>query len=202
MKMTLRTYPDIIAFLIEHINRVGFYCAANALTKEQCRAVADNSLKAMSTATAAVRIIGGPPLGLPELMGEIKRAASTNPELVAQYAEGVIDYLRQVDTHTGWVPVNVPVPPSLVTDHGTPCGTKLLLLALPGSAAPVRGIFYGGLLNEFHLDGSDEAQHPTHWMPMPSMPPPTTAQKAGHRVEIQSARASDDKQWLELTLKG
>lgn len=70
-----------------------------------------------------------------------------------------------------WRPVSVPVPPELINDPNSVTGyTKMLLLAVPGCQTAVRGWYYGGLLNEFRMDGCPQLVHPTHWMPMPALP--------------------------------
>jgi hypothetical protein len=69
---------------------------------------------------------------------------------------------------SAWRPASVPVPPALVNEPGSVTGiTKMLLLCVERHDTPVRGWYYGGLLNEFRMEGSPQAVYPTHWMPLP-----------------------------------
>jgi len=70
-----------------------------------------------------------------------------------------------------WHSASEPVPPELVNDPNSTTGiTKMLLLVVEENETPVRGWYYGGLLNEFRMDGSPSAVKPRYWMPMPKRP--------------------------------
>jgi len=70
-----------------------------------------------------------------------------------------------------WRPASVPVPTELVNDPNSVTGvTKMLLLCVEYNENPVRGWFYGGLLNEFRMEGCPQAIKPSHWMPLPAKP--------------------------------
>lgn len=45
-----------------------------------------------------------------------------------------------------------------------------LLLVMPGYKHPVIGFYFGSLLEQFRLQGSNSEVHPTHWMKMPELP--------------------------------
>ena len=97
--------------------------------------------------------------------------------LTLDQVKAVIEAVRTSTLHPlserdAWQPASVPVPPEL---QSTPLKIKMLLLAIPGRDAAVRGWFMGGLVNEFYMEGSPSQWHPTHWMPMPAVP--TTSSK-------------------------
>jgi len=70
-----------------------------------------------------------------------------------------------------WHTSSEPVPPELVNDPRSYTGiTKMLLLCVDFQPSPVRGWYYGGLLNEFRMEGSPSTVKPTHWMPLPEKP--------------------------------
>lgn len=51
-----------------------------------------------------------------------------------------------------------------------PMNIKPLLLVLPGRKYPVRGWYFGGIVNQWRSDDSPCDQKPTHWMPFPELP--------------------------------
>lgn len=70
-----------------------------------------------------------------------------------------------------WHAASEPVPPELVNDPNSHTGiTKMLLLVVRENDTPVRGWYYGGLLNEFRMDGCPSEVEPLYWMPMPKRP--------------------------------
>ncbi len=69
-----------------------------------------------------------------------------------------------------WHPGSEPVPPELIVDPATNPETKMLLLCVDSQPTPVRGWYYGGLLNEFRMEFCNNAVQPTHWAPLPKKP--------------------------------
>lgn len=70
-----------------------------------------------------------------------------------------------------WHQGSDPVPPELVNNPSNPKGiTKMLLLVVEHQETPVRGWFYGGMLNEFRMEGSPSTIKPLYWMPLPERP--------------------------------
>lgn len=54
--------------------------------------------------------------------------------------------------------------------HSDAMNIKPILIVLEERGYPVVGWYFGGLLNEFRMDGSPSKQFPTHWAPMPPKP--------------------------------
>lgn len=70
----------------------------------------------------------------------------------------------------------------------------MILLAIPGHTDATRG-YYHRVLNEFFIDGTPTAQHPTHWMPLPKLPPMEdliTVKIKGKKLTIDRRAAVDD----------
>ena len=72
-----------------------------------------------------------------------------------------------------WIPATKPPPAEY---HSNAMEYKPLLLAfddekeLRDRKHGVMGYYFGGLLNEWRIDGSPSEFHPTHWMPCPLTP--------------------------------